>query len=248
MQHADRLQRRDDAAVCMRVEERCVVRANDDVRLIEQVHGAAGHQPLHRGDHRLPDRPLLRTEPRTRVLLTPRVDVVPPRGLLEIHASAERSVTVGPKHECVDAVVASDALPGVGDVERHLFVERVVSLRTVQRHRCDMSVGIKLDGGIRDCHRVPSSGYRRTDIGHRAYDDLVPSVVGTRRSRTPSLLGDRRHACQISTTDASTQAARRAVSSDTSVRVRSWESARCATSLPDTAPRLMRMKRAVSNT
>lgn len=54
-----------------------------------------------------------------------------------------------------------------------------------------MSLRIKLDGAIRDCHRVPSCGHRLTDTSRRAYDDLAPNVVGP--------LDPEGQACQIPT-------------------------------------------------
>ena len=53
-QHADRLERRDDAAVGMRIEELRIVGADDDVGLVDEVLTAAGAHPVHGGDDRLP--------------------------------------------------------------------------------------------------------------------------------------------------------------------------------------------------
>ncbi len=54
VEHPDRLERRHDARIGMRVEERRVFAADDDVALVDEVLPAAGAHPLHRAHDRLP--------------------------------------------------------------------------------------------------------------------------------------------------------------------------------------------------
>ncbi len=137
MEQTDRLERGDDAAVRVRVEERRVARAEDDVGLVDEVLAAAGAHAVHGGDDGLPALVMLRAEARAGILVVPDVAVGPPRALLDVDAGAERALAGGAKHDGMDRVRIADGRPRLRHLLRHLLVEGVQLLGAIQRDRRD---------------------------------------------------------------------------------------------------------------
>ena len=93
---ADRFERRHHAVGDVRVEERRVVGADDDVGFVDEVERARGADALHRAHDRLPHLLPLRAQQLARVLVVP--DVVGLAvALLGVEAGAERAVARGPR-------------------------------------------------------------------------------------------------------------------------------------------------------
>ena len=137
---ADRLERGHQPVGDVRVEEGGVLRADDDVGLVEEVEGAGGADAVHRAHDRLPHLLPLRAEQLARVLVVP--DVVGLAvGLLRVEAGAERPVARGPQHDGVDRRVVLDPLPRRAHLLAHPAVEGVEHLGPVQRDRRDVVVG-----------------------------------------------------------------------------------------------------------
>src|SRR3954449_769936 len=100
----------------MRVEERRIVGADDDVCLVEPVERAACDHAVYRADQWLPDLVLLGSERSPGVVAAPDVArlveaarLAVPRG--DVDTGAERPVARRAQDHDVDVVLAPDSLP-----------------------------------------------------------------------------------------------------------------------------------------
>ncbi len=138
--HQSGLEHRRHAVGHVGVEERRVLRGDDEVRLPEKVEGAASRHPVHGGDDRLPQSLAARPDVLAGVLVGVRVEVVLRLGgghLAPVDPRAERSLTGPGQDDRTHGLIASQGLPHLSELVLHRLVEGVVHLRTIQRHHGD---------------------------------------------------------------------------------------------------------------
>jgi hypothetical protein len=142
---ADRLERGGEPVADVRVEERGVVGAEDDVGLVEPIERAAGRHAVHRAHQGFPHLVELGRQLLARIALAPDVGMAVD-ALLDVHAGAERTLARGAQHDDVHVVVRLDRPPDVGEVVEHRLVEAVHGVRAVEGDRRDVPGHVVQDG------------------------------------------------------------------------------------------------------
>jgi hypothetical protein len=130
----------------MRIEEHGILRADDDVNLIDEVLTPTSTHTVYRSYHRLPYLVVLRPQACPGILVVPNIAIGPPHAFLDIEPRAEGTVAIGTEDCRMNVVIVSDPTPGLDDFAGHLLVEGVQHVGPPQGEGGNMILDLKAEG------------------------------------------------------------------------------------------------------